>query len=64
MIERRIDLARALGALESLDLRLCAAMADCPIRCLVDRGFGSRATLYRRLRNLRCVLAANGARAA
>ena len=64
MTERRIDLARALGALESLDLRLCAAMANCPIRGLVDRGLGSRATLYRRLRNLRCILAAHGARAA
>ena len=64
MIERRIELARALGVLEARDLRLCAAMANCPIRGLVDRGLGSRATLYRRLHNLRCVLAANGARAA
>ena len=64
MIERRIDLAWTLGALEARDLRLCAAMANCPIRALVDRGLGSRATLYRRLRNLRCVLAANGAWAA
>lgn len=62
--ERRIDLARVLGALEARDLTLCAAMAHCPIRGLADRGFGSRATLYRRLRNLRCVLAAHGARAA
>ena len=60
----RIDLARALGALEARDLTLCAAMAQCPIRGLVGRGLGSRATLYRRLRNLRCVLAAHGARAA
>ena len=64
MIERRIDLARALGALEARDLWLCAAMADCSVRNLVERGLGSRATLYRRLRNLRCVLSANGARAA
>ncbi len=57
-----IDLARALGALPVRDLRFCAAIADCPIRGLVDRGLGSRATLYRRLRDLRCVLAAHGAR--
>jgi RNA polymerase sigma-70 factor (ECF subfamily) len=62
--DRRIDLARALGALEARDLTLCVAMARCPIRGLVGRGLGSRATLYRRLRNLRCVLAAHGARAA
>lgn len=62
--DRRIDLAGVLGALDARDLTLCAAMAHCPIRGLVDRGLGSRATLYRRLRNLRCVLAAHGARAA
>ena len=55
---------RLLGALEARDLTLCAAMARCPICGLVGRGFGSRATLYRRLRNLRCVLTAHGARAA
>ena len=60
----RIDLARALGALEACDLTLCAAIAHCPVRDLAGRGFGSRATIYRRLQDLRCVLAANGARAA
>jgi RNA polymerase sigma-70 factor (ECF subfamily) len=62
--DRRIDLARALGALHPRDLMLCAAMVQCPVRGLVGRGHGSRATLYRRLRELRCVLAAHGARAA
>jgi RNA polymerase sigma-70 factor (ECF subfamily) len=62
--DRRIDLSRALGALETRDLTLCAAMAQCPVRGLAGRCHGSRATLYRRLRNLRCVLAAHGARAA
>jgi RNA polymerase sigma-70 factor (ECF subfamily) len=64
VIDARIDLARALGALRARDRSLCAAVTQFPIRGLVGRGFGSRATLYRRLRNLRCVLAAHGARAA
>jgi RNA polymerase sigma-70 factor (ECF subfamily) len=62
--DRRIDLARALGALQARDLTLCAAMAQCPVRGLAGRGHGSRATLYRRLRELRCMLAAHGAWAA
>jgi DNA-directed RNA polymerase specialized sigma24 family protein len=63
-IDARIDLARALGALHARDRSLCAAATNCPIRVLAERGLGSRATLYRRLRDLRCVLAAHGARAA
>jgi RNA polymerase sigma-70 factor (ECF subfamily) len=63
-IAANIDLSRALGALHPRDRSLCAAMARCPVRGLVGRGLGSRATLYRRLRELRCVLAAHGARAA
>ena len=63
-IDARLDLARALGALHARDLRLCAAVTQCPVRVLAQRGLGSRATLYRRLRELRCALAAHGARAA
>lgn len=63
-IDVRIDLARALGALHAPDRSLCAAATQCPVRVLAERGLGSRATLYRRLRELRCVLAAHGARAA
>ena len=44
--------------------RCAPPIAHCPVRDLAGRGLGSRATLYRRLRDLRCVLAANGARAA
>ena len=64
VIDARIDLARALGALQARDRSICAAASECPVRVLADRGHGSRATLYRRLRDLRCVLAAHGARAA
>ena len=64
VIDASIDLARALGALHPRDRSLCAAAAQWSVRALSARGHGSRATLYRRLRNLRCVLAAHGARAA
>lgn len=63
-IDARLDLARALGALHARDLWLCAAVTQCPVQVLAERGLGSRATLYRRLRELRCALAAHGARAA
>jgi RNA polymerase sigma-70 factor (ECF subfamily) len=64
IVEARLDLARALGALDQSDRRLCAAACDCRARMLAMQGFGSRATIYRRLRDLRCALAAHGARAA
>ena len=50
----------------SCAIRACSAgnRSQCPIRGLVGRGIGPRATLYRRLRELRCALAAHGARAA
>ena len=63
-IDARLDLARALGALHARDRSLCAAATQCPVRVLAERGLGSRATLYRRLRELRCALAAHGAWAA
>jgi RNA polymerase sigma-70 factor (ECF subfamily) len=63
-IERRIDLARALGALQPRDRSLCAAATQCPVRVLAERGLGSRASLYRRIADLRCALAAHGLRVA
>jgi DNA-directed RNA polymerase specialized sigma24 family protein len=63
-IDARIDLARMLGALHARDRSLCAAAAGCRLHLIEDRGLGSRATIYRRLRDLRCALAAHGARAA
>ena len=63
-IDARIDLARVLEALHARDRLLCSAAAGCRLRLLADRDLGSRATIYRRLRDLRCVLAAHGARAA
>ena len=54
----------AIGPLHPRDRSLCAAATLCPVGRLAERGLGSRATLYRRLRELRCALAAHGARAA
>jgi hypothetical protein len=64
VVDARINLKRAVGALHARELLLCAAVTRCPVRILAERGPGSRATLYRRLRDLRCALAAHGARAA
>jgi len=44
-IERRVDLARALGALSRQDRALCAALARSPVHHLPDQGFGSRDAL-------------------
>ena len=63
-VERRIDLARALGALHPRDRSLCAAAAHSTVRVLAERGLGSRAGLYRRIGELRCALAAHGLRVA
>lgn len=64
IVEARLDLARALGTLDRGERQLCAAVGDCRARVLGMRGLGSRATIYRRLRDLRCALSALGARAA
>lgn len=64
IVEARLDLARALGALDRSERQLCAAACDCRARVFGIRSFGSRATIYRRLRDLRCALAAHGAREA
>ena len=63
-VERRIDLERALGAVARRDAALCARLSDQTAdHCAAD-GLGSRATLYRRLRELRHLLAMRGLRAA
>ena len=62
--ERRDDIARAVSCLPEHDILFCCALAHCPLRDLPERGFGSRATLYRRLGNLRCALTAYGLQAA
>ena len=64
MIERRIDLARTLGARDAKDRTLCAAVCVCPVGVLAERGFGARASLDRRIAELRCALTAHGLRAA
>lgn len=50
----------AVSRLPPEDRRFCAALAHRPISALVSEGFGSRSTLYRRLADLRHVLAAHG----
>lgn len=62
--ERRIDVGRVLAHLQPRDRALCAAVMRWPVDHLASNGFGSRAGLYRRLRELRHVLAANGLEAA
>ena len=58
--ERRIDVARVLARLQRRDRALCAAVVRWPVDHLVEQGFGSRATLYRRIHEFRHVLAAHG----
>ena len=60
----RLDLTAVLARLDGRDRRLCAAIADASVDELADRSFGSRAGLYRRLRELRSVLTAHGLQAA
>ena len=62
--ERGFDCARAIAKLPERDIHLCCALAYCPLQDLQSAGFGSRATLYRRLKNLRASLTAHGLQAA
>jgi len=62
--ERSFDCARAIAKLPTRDIHLCCALAFCPFHDLPSAGFGSRATLYRRLKNLRASLTAHGLKAA
>lgn len=59
-IERRVDAGRVISRLPHRDRALCVAVTRWPVDRLAGAGFGSRATLYRRLRELRFVLAAHG----
>lgn len=62
--EVRIDVAQCMAALEHPDVELCHGLMHHTIDDLADAGFGSRATLYRRLRAIRCALRAFGLQAA
>jgi DNA-directed RNA polymerase specialized sigma24 family protein len=58
--ERRLDLERALPCLASAGLRLCAQLLHRSPTALSRHGGGPRASLYRRLRDLRLQLLAAG----
>jgi RNA polymerase sigma-70 factor (ECF subfamily) len=62
--ERRIDLERRLAILSRKDGALCAALGQTTIEELAAAGRGARATLYRRVRDIRLALTAYGLRAA
>ncbi|HET6377005.1 MAG TPA: hypothetical protein VFG05_01645 [Methylocella sp.] len=62
--ERRIDLERRLGILPRKDGALCAALAHATAGELGASGRGARASLYRRLHDIRLALTAAGLRAA
>ncbi len=63
-VERRIDLERRLGILPRKDGALCAALSLATIDELAESGRGARASLYRRLHDIRLGLTAAGLRAA
>jgi RNA polymerase sigma-70 factor (ECF subfamily) len=63
-IERRIDLERRLGVLPRKDGALCAALSRSTVIELAAQGRGARASLYRRVQNVRLALTASGLRAA
>jgi RNA polymerase sigma-70 factor (ECF subfamily) len=62
--DRRIDLERRLAILSRKDGALCAALGQTTIEELAAAGRGARATLYRRVRDIRLALTAYGLRAA
>jgi RNA polymerase sigma-70 factor (ECF subfamily) len=59
-IERRLDLERALGALNGGDLRLCAELCDATTDCLAAQGRAPRSSLYRRVKRIRLELMTAG----
>jgi DNA-directed RNA polymerase specialized sigma24 family protein len=59
-VERRLDLDRALGALRRSDLALCAELIHRTPTELSQDGFGSRATLYRQVHEIRLRLMTGG----
>lgn len=62
--ERRLDLVRALGALDDDDLRLCAELYHATAGHLAARGRAPRSSLYRRVKRIRLELMAAGLAAA
>lgn len=59
-VEQRIDLERRLGILSRKDSALCAALTQVAVDELAARGRGARATLYRRVQDIRLALTAVG----
>jgi DNA-directed RNA polymerase specialized sigma24 family protein len=62
--EERIDVAAVMDRLDRCNRLLLVALVHFSVDELANRGFGSRAGLYRRLRDLRFRLTAYGLRAA
>lgn len=58
--ELRIDVEKSLGALARRDGALCAALVERTVDELAANGVGARRTLYRRVREIRMALAAEG----
>lgn len=63
-LEQRLDITRALAALDEPDRALCAALLHSSVSDLAAAGVGARRTLYRRLRRIELDLIAYGFRAA
>ncbi len=59
-LERKLDLGRALASLGRSDLALCAALAESTPGELTRAGRGARASVYRRVRQIRLRLLAAG----
>lgn len=62
-VERRLDVERGLGLLDSDDGKLCAALSQTTVHRLVSSGRAARSSLYRRVKDIRLALAAVGVRA-
>lgn len=62
--ERRIDVERALGALEHGDRNICAALSVQSVDRAASCGIGARSSLYRRVREIRLAMLARGVQAA
>jgi RNA polymerase sigma-70 factor (ECF subfamily) len=58
--EQRIDAERVLGLIEPDDRSLCAALSHTTIDRLAASGRGSRASLYRRVKEIRFAFTAYG----
>ena len=61
-VERLLDVERAVAGVAARDRSLCAALTDWSVDQLANAGVGARTSLYRRVRELRMVLAAEGLR--